>query len=219
MKTAKDVGGDFYDFFEIDDNRLLFLIADVSGKGIPAALFMMRAKTLIKTLAETKELTIDMIITAVNDELSSNNDAKMFVTCWAGILYINEGILHYVNAGHNPPLLKRRNGKYQYLNMKKNFVLGGLPDFIYQKEEIKLNKGDSILIYTDGVTEASNSNKELFGEDRLIKSLREINGSSVKTVIEHVNNEIDLFVGNNPQFDDITMLVFDYSKKESKWEK
>lgn len=206
MHTAKEVGGDFYDFYLLGEDKLAFLIADVSGKGIPAAMFMMTAKTLIKSLVESGIEPSDAF-TRANNKLCDNNETGMFVTAWLGIFDLNTGLLKYVNAGHNPPLIKR-NGKYfEYLCSKPNFILAGMENIKYKAYEIQLSPGDEIFLYTDGVTEANNTSYELFGEDRLLESLNEKDGLTVKQLCNKVKSDVDSFVGKALQSDDITMLA------------
>lgn len=213
MNTAKEVGGDFYDFYMIDASHLAFLIADVSGKGIPAAMFMMRAKTMLKTLAEEK-LPVNEILTHANDKLCEGNDAGMFVTAWMGILDVNTGHISFANGGHNPPLIYRKNSGFEYLKSRPGLVLAGMEGIKYKIQELDLNKGDRIYLYTDGVTEATNSNDELYGEDRLINLLNNMSDPSPKEMLENVQLDIDKFVGEAIQFDDITMLTVFYNGKE-----
>lgn len=205
MDAAKEVGGDFYDFYLLNDRHLAIVIADVSGKGIPGAMFMMTAKTLIKGHAESG-LSVDEIFTVVNAELCENNEADMFVTAWMGIIDLETGIVEYANAGHNPPAIKRNNGKYVYLHGRPNFVLGGMDGIKYKKHELKLEMGDEIYLYTDGVTEAHNEENELFGESRLLESLDSSAGKSVDEICKKVLSDVNAFVGEADQFDDITML-------------
>lgn len=211
MFTAKEVGGDFYDYYFLEENKLAFLVADVSGKGIPGAMFMMRAKTVIKNLAQSG-LEIDEIFTKANEELCKNNDADMFVTAWMGIIDLDSGVVKYANAGHNPPLIKQ--GKdFTYLKSRPNFVLGGMSNVKYAKNEIKLSCNDILYLYTDGVSEATNKDNELFGEEKLNSILSSSNNYQVESLCKIVKEEIDAFVGDNEQFDDITMLCLEYKKR------
>ena len=205
MQPAKEVGGDFYDFFLVDEKHLGFVMADVSGKGIPAALFMVIAKTLIKNHAQNGECPAQ-VLTSVNAQLCENNDATMFVTCWIGVLDIESGRLVYGNAGHNPPLIKRAGGSFEYLKMEPGFVLAGLPTIQYKQFELDLRRGDVIYLYTDGVTEAMNAGEELFGEQRLLDTLNSAGDIEMNRLLPHVKAAIDSFVGTADQFDDITML-------------
>jgi serine phosphatase RsbU (regulator of sigma subunit)/anti-sigma regulatory factor (Ser/Thr protein kinase) len=205
MDAAKEVGGDFYDFYLVDENHLAFVVADVSGKGIPGAMFMMTSKTLIKSFAESG-LPVHEVLTNVNTQLCVNNEAGMFVTAWMGILDLKTGLIKFANAGHNPPLVKHKNGTYEYLKGKVNFVLAGMDMVKYKEQELQLQPGDKIYLYTDGVTEAHNSQNELFGEERLLESLNSTKGMSVEEICKKVKKDVDAFVADGEQFDDITML-------------
>lgn len=205
MDTAKEVGGDFYDFYLLDADHLAFLIADVSGKGIPAAMFMMTAKTLIKGLAESG-IEVNEVFTRANAKLCEGNDAGMFVTAWMGILDLKTGLLKYADAGHNPPVLRRAGGEYEYLKIRPNFILAGMEGMKYRLNELQLAPGDEIFLYTDGVTEAQNSEKQLYGEKRLLQSLNEKSGLTVEEICAKVKKDVDAFVGEADQFDDMTML-------------
>ena len=211
MATAKEVGGDFYDFFKLDNDHIAVAIGDVSGKGIPAAMFMAVTKILIqlyikegKTLAET--------FTIVNSKLCEGNEANMFVTAFAGILELSSGKFTYVNAGHNAPLIKRENEEFKYLKLKPGFVLAGIETFKYKEFEMQLNKGDILFLYTDGVTEAINSKNELFGEKRLKKVLDETSSKNLNYMVENIKDNIDYFSEGLEQFDDITMLALKVNK-------
>ena len=213
MKPAKEVGGDFYDFFMPDDRHLVVVIADVSGKGIPAALFMVVTKTLIKNGAMAGQKPED-IFTSVNQQLCENNDAMMFVTAWMGVLNIATGTLTYVNAGHEPPLLRQGDASVTPLKSKPGFVLGGLEDIAYGSETITLMPGDSLFLYTDGVTEATNAELNLYGEKRLRETLDSTGPDSPNKMLEEVSRDIGRFVGDAPQFDDITMLAVTFQEAE-----
>ena len=204
MDAAKEVGGDFYDFWFVDQTKLAFLVADVSGKGIPGALFMMRAKTLIKNLAESG-LAIDETFTEANRQLCENNDAEMFVTAWMGLMDAETGVLQYVNAGHNPPLVRHKNGEFEYLRTRPNFILAGMEGTKYKKHEIALEKGDEIFVYTDGVTEATDTENKLYGEDRL-KNILSSTHITAEELCKIVRADIEKFVKGAEQSDDITML-------------
>lgn len=209
MEPAKEVGGDFYDFFFVDGNHLALLIADVSGKGIPAALFMMTARTLIKNLA-TAGKPPEEVLTEANELLCENNTAAMFVTAWMGILEIDSGLLLFANAGHNPPLLKRVGGDYQYLSHKsyhRSIMLGMRAHIAYQRNEIALGTGDVLFLYTDGVTEACNRQLALFGEKELKRCLDLQDIPAPEEVVHMVKEQLGTFVGGAEQFDDITMLA------------
>ena len=213
MTAAKEVGGDFYDFYSFDDNTVFFLAADVSGKGIPAAMFMMRAKTIIKDLAE-RGLGVDEIFTLANEKLCENNESGMFVTAWMGKFDLSTQKLSFANAGHNPPLIVHSDGECEYLKSRPGFVLAGMEGIKYRENEITLNRGDRIFLYTDGVTEATDVNEALYGEDRLQTYIDKNKDQSAEALLSGLKEDIDNFAGDAPQFDDITMLVFDYKKKE-----
>ena len=215
MNTAKEVGGDFYDFYMLGEDKIAFLIADVSGKGIPAAMFMMTAKTTIKNLAETG-IPVNEVFTRSNEKLCEGNDAGMFVTAWMGILDIRTGHVTFANAGHNPPLIYRNGIGFEYLRSRAGLVLGGMEGLKYKLQEIDLNPGDKIYLYTDGVTEATDSNTQLYGEDRLIHFIDEHAEDSAEQTLIAVKGDIDRFVGDAEQFDDITMLMLDYKGGETK---
>ena len=213
MIAAKEVGGDFYDFYSLDNNTLLFLAADVSGKGIPAAMFMMTAKTIIRDLAE-RGLSVDEIFTMANDKLCENNESGMFVTAWMGKIDLSTGKLSFANAGHNPPVVVHANGECEYLKSRTGFVLAGMEGMKYRANEMTLNKGDRIFLYTDGVTEATDENEALYGEERLLSYIAKNKNLKAEMLLSGLKEDIDLFAGDAPQFDDITMLIFDYKKKE-----
>lgn len=216
MQAAKEVGGDFYDFYMLDEQHVMVTIADVSGKGVPAALFMVIAKTILKNSAMNMEGMDNLpeVVNATNNQLCQNNEAMMFVTCFTGILDLTTGRFAFVNAGHNPPLIYRAKEKqYEYLEVKRNFVLGGMEDLAYKGQELVLEPGDRLFLYTDGVTEALNEAKELYGEDRL---LADLNGAvekhlELKDFIVEVKEKLNTYVGNAEQSDDITMLALIYN--------
>ena len=212
MYAAKEVGGDFYDFYLVDENHLAFVIADVSGKGIPGAMFMMTSKTLIKSHTESG-LAVNDVFTNVNTQLCENNEAGMFVTAWMGILDLKTGIVKFANAGHNPPLIKHADGTFEYLKSKANFVLAGMDGIRYKEQEIQLEKGDKIYLYTDGVTEAHNDKNELYGEERLLKCLNSVKDKSVDDICQKIKEDVELFVGTAEQFDDITMLCVSFNEE------
>ena len=210
MDTAKEVGGDFYDFYFVGENKLGFLIADVSGKGIPAAMFMMTAKTLIKGYAESGK-SVDEVFTIANAKLCESNEAGMFVTAWMGILDITTGLLEFANAGHNPPLVKHADGRFEFLKSKSGFILAGMEGMKYRRNELVLSPGDEIYLYTDGVTEATNAENALYGEERLANLLNTMHGLSGEALCRAVKADIDAFAGDAPQSDDITMLYLKYN--------
>ena len=213
MIAAKEVGGDFYDFYKLNDTTVAFLAADVSGKGIPAAMFMMTAKTIIKDLAESG-MTVNDIFTKANEKLCENNESGMFVTAWMGILDLTTGNVQFANAGHNPPLLKRADGSFEYLKTRAGFVLAGMEGVCYRIGEITLEPGDRLFLYTDGVPEATNVENKLYGEDRLVNFMNKNASMEATKLLPALKTNIDEFVGEAPQFDDITMLMFDYKPKK-----
>ena len=212
MIAAREVGGDFYDFYKLDDNTVVFLAADVSGKGIPAAMFMMTAKTIIKDLAESG-MAVNDIFTKANEKLCENNESGMFVTAWMGILDLTTGNVQYANAGHNPPLIKRADGAFEYLKTRAGFVLAGMEGFRYRVGELTLQPGDRLFLYTDGVPEATNTENKLYGEDRLLAFMNQNASLEATEFLPALKANIDEFVGEAPQFDDITMLMFDYQPR------
>ena len=213
MEPAKEVGGDFYDFFLVNDTHLAVVIADVSGKGVPAALFMVIAKTLIKNYTQLNAMP-DKVFEMANAQLCEGNEAELFVTAWMGLLEIATGKFIYVNAGHNPPLLKHADGKFEYLKSRPGFVLAGMESTRYRHNEMDLCAGDVLYLYTDGVTEATDPDHNLFGEERLRSVLNANANMPVAELLPTVRREIDAFVREAPQFDDITMLALRMSEKE-----
>ena len=206
MNTAKEVGGDFFDYFAIDDDRICFLIADVSGKGTPAALFMMTSKTMIKDYGLTQGSTSE-IFTAVNARLCENNEAGMFATAWIGILDTRTMTLQYTNAGHNYPMLQRKGQPSEEIRKNHGLFLGGLEFTRYKQAEIRLEPGDRLLLYTDGVVEAHDRKNELYGEDRLKEVLDSTRDCPGEEVLQRVFDDVCVFADGVPQFDDITMVV------------
>ena len=205
MEAAKEVGGDFYDVFYVGDDRLAFVIGDVSGKGIPAALFMALSKiTLQNCLRDTRDLARSVEI--ANYALCARNDAGMFVTLWVGILDLTSGEMRYVSAGHNPPVLHRA-GQPEYLRCKNGFVLAGMEGAKYTENSVQLQKGDVLCLYTDGVTEAEDKSHQLFGEERLLTCFGPDDCHPAE-IIENIKHSIEAFIHGNSQFDDITMLCF-----------
>ena len=212
MDPAHEVGGDFYDFFLIDDDHLALLIADVSDKGVPAALMMMSAKILIHYRA-CQGGTPAQILMDVNKELCDKNDAGMFVTVWMGILDTRDGVLTCVNAGHEYPLVKRAGGAFRLFQDKHGMPLGAMPGMRYQDYTLQFDPGDSIFVYTDGVPEANNLSEELYGLERLETALSRLGDPSPQEVLEAVRADVDAFVGAAKQFDDLTMLCMEYKGK------
>ncbi len=213
MTPAKEVGGDFYDYFLVDDDHLAVVIADVSGKGVPAALFMVIAKTLIKDHTQSGKPP-EEVFTEVNRQLCEANDENLFVTAWMGVLEISTGKLVYVNAGHNPPVIGRKNGETEFLRSRPGFVLAGLDFTKYRAGSLELMPGDLLYLYTDGVTEAMNTAQELYGEERLKRTLDANVSAAPEEIFKAVKKDLDDFVADAPQFDDITMLAMRYLGRE-----
>ena len=211
MNPAKEVGGDFYDFFLIDESHLGMVIADVSGKGVPACLFMMISKTLIKNRAILGG-TPGEILTFVNRQLCENNKSEMFVTAWLGILDLETGLLTASNAGHEYPAIRRNGGKYELFKDRHGLVLAGFEASRYRDYTIQLESGDMLFVYTDGVPEANNPENELLGTDRMLDALNAYEGKDCRETIEAVISGISDFVGEAPQFDDTTMLCLRLDK-------
>ena len=210
MEPAREVGGDFYDFFFVDIDKLALVIADVSGKGIPAALLMMRAKTTIRSLAETGKSPAE-VMRRTNEELCVNNDAGMFVTVWIGVFDLVTGTMECVNAGHEYPAIKRRGGDFALFKRKHNLPLGSMEGLDFNTYEIQLDPGDCIFVYTDGVPEATNEQSEQFGTDRMIDELNENKYGLQQDLLRSVEAGVNKFVGEAEQFDDITMIGFRYN--------
>lgn len=208
MNPAKEVGGDFYDFFLVDQNHLALVMADVSGKGVPAALFMVIAKTLLKNRAQIGE-SPEVVLEKVNNQLCENNEADMFVTVWLGIYELSTGKLTYANAGHECPAVMRANGKYELIQESHDFVVAGLEGMPYTLHEITLCPGDKLFLYTDGVPEATNVSEELFGEERMLDALNICLDKTPEQTLHQVKEIIDDFVGEADPFDDLTMLSFE----------
>ncbi len=208
MTPAKEVGGDFYDFYFTADNRLAFVVADVSGKGIPAALFMMTAKTMLKNLA-LEGIPIEEIFRIANQRLYESNSAEMFVTAWMGILDLSTGRLQYVNASHNPPLLCR-SGQWEYLRERSGFVLAGMPNMKYKPKELMLNPQDQLLLYTDGVVEAADKQLNLYGEKRLLELLTQNSTQNARRLCTKIKADVDRYSQGCEQADDITLLSLQY---------
>ena len=214
MHPAKEVGGDFYDFFLIDSSHLGVVIADVSGKGVPAALFMVIAKTLIKNRALMGGTPAE-ILAFVNNQLCENNEEEMFVTVWLGILDLTTGLMTAANAGHEYPVLKRAGGEFELFKDKHGFVLAGMEDSGYRDYEIRLAPGDMLFVYTDGVPEATNAQKELYRTDRMVEALNRHASEGCESLLHEMKEEIQSFVQEAPQFDDITMLALTYYGPEA----
>ncbi len=209
MDPAREVGGDFYNFFLIDDDHLALVIGDVSGKGIPASLFMMVTNILITERTKTGG-TPGEILTHVNTNLYAHNTAEMFVTIWLGILELSTGRLTAANAGHEYPSLKRKGEKFELIKDRHGFVVGGMDGIKYKDYELYLNPGDKLFVYTDGVPEASDSRNRLFGVDRMLFALNRDNDAAPEQVLKNVRDAVNGFVMGAEQFDDLTMLCLEY---------
>lgn len=207
MRPAKEVGGDFYDMFMIDESHMCFLIADVSGKGVPAAIFMSMAKTHIKNYA-TLGLTLSEVAMRTNNQLCYKNEAGMFVTAFICVLDLDTDEVTFVNAGHNKPFISRGDGKFHMIEARANLVLGMMEDIPYKEQKLTLAKGDRFYLYTDGVTEAMNRNDELLGDTYLMGMLNRHNdiADDVDAFVETMYKEVDLFADGAMQADDITMV-------------
>lgn len=212
MNPAKEVGGDFYDFFMVDERHLAIVMADVSGKGVPAALFMVIGKTLIKDHTQSGK-DLGEVFTEVNELLCESNSEGLFITAFEGVLDLASGEFRYVNAGHEIPYICKKGGNFEPYKIRAGFVLAGMEGMRYKCGETRLDVGDKIFQYTDGVTEATNANNELYGMDRLTDILGENSALSPTELLPKVKEDIDRFVGEAPQFDDITMLCLEYKAR------
>ena len=208
MKPAKEVGGDFYDVFMIDQDHLCFLIADVSGKGVPAALFMVIAKTIIKNHA-SMGTPVNEVFERTNNQLCEGNKEGFFVTAWLGILNMQTGTLEYANAGHNPPIIMRKDS-CEWNDCVPGLVLAAMEDMPYIKYEMQLEPGDRILLYTDGVPESINTETQAYGEERLMEEYEHTRSLTVEEGVRYIQQSVDVFAGEEEQFDDITMLLLEY---------
>ncbi len=209
MNPAKEVGGDFYDFFLIDDDHLGIVMADVSGKGIPAALFMMASKIVLANNAMLGKSPGE-VLTATNDAISPNNREEMFVTVWMGILELSTGKLTAANAGHEYPVIKNGDGPFELFRDKHGFVIGGMAGIRYKEYELMLKPGEKLFLYTDGVPEATDAENTMFGIDRMLAALNEDADAAPTTILKNVRKHVDGFVGDAEQFDDLTMLCLEY---------
>ena len=209
MKPAKSVAGDFYDFFLIDDDHLGIVMADVSGKGIPASLFMMMAKIIISNFAQL-DISPHRVLELANERICENNDEDMFVTVWFGIITISTGHVVASNAGHEYPVLQNKDGVYELLHDKHGFVLGGMDGVHYKDYEFDLSIGQTLFLYTDGVPEATTEQNEQFGPERMVEALNRMQSADPKTLVEYMLQTVDEFDGDAQQFDDITMLAIRY---------
>ena len=218
MTPAKEVGGDFYDFFLVDDDHLALVMADVSGKGVPAALFMMISKTLLKSAAQSG-LSPKAVLEKVNEQLCENNDAEMFVTVWLGILEVSTGKMKCANAGHEYPAIMRKDGAFELFKDKHGFVLAGMEGARYREYELELNAGDRLVVYTDGVPEATNAANALYGTDRMLLALNGARDSTCRQLLEALQRDVDAFVNGADQFDDMTMLCIEMKNASSAMKK
>ena len=212
MDPAKEVGGDFYDFFLVDEDHLCIVMADVSGKGIPAALFMMAAKIILQSCAMLGN-SPGAILTKTNEAICSNNQENMFVTVWVGMLELSTGKLTAANAGHEYPVLKNPDGSFEPYKDRHGFVIGGMDGVRYKEYELTLSPGAKLFLYTDGVPEATNGEKELFGLDRAVAALNEQPDAAPEHLLKNVRRAVDGFVKDAEQFDDLTMLCIEYKGK------
>lgn len=210
MDPAKEVGGDFYDFFLVDDDHLCMVMADVSGKGIPAALFMMASKIILQSCAMLGQSPAE-ILTKTNEAICSNNQEEMFVTVWLGILEISTGKLTAANAGHEYPVIKKPDGGFELLKDKHGLVIGAMDGVRYKQYEMQLKSGAKLFVYTDGVPEATDGDKKLFGMDRTLAALNEARDAAPDVILKHVRSAVDDFVKDAEQFDDLTMLCMEYT--------
>jgi sigma-B regulation protein RsbU (phosphoserine phosphatase) len=209
MTPAKEVGGDFYDFFFAGEDKLAMVMADVSGKGVPAAMFMMMAKTMIQSQLIAKG-DPGTVLCDVNNLICANNREKMFVTVWVGILDLNTGLLTAANAGHEYPIIKEPEGPFEVLKDKHGFVLGGKKNMKYKAYEIQMKPGSKLFVYTDGVPEAMNEKGELFGMERTLAAVNGAASSSPEDILENVARMVGEYVGSAEQFDDLTMMCIEY---------
>ena len=212
MDPAKEVGGDFYDFFLVDDDHLGLVMADVSGKGVPAALFMMASKIILQSCAMLGQPPAE-ILTKTNQAVCSNNQEEMFVTAWVGVLELSTGKLTAANAGHEYPVLKRADGSFELFRDKHGLVIGAMDGVKYKQYEIQLEPGSKLFLYTDGVPEATNADNKLFGLERMLAALNGNQAAAPEQVLNNVRRAVDEFVQEAEQFDDLTMLCLEYRGK------
>ena len=215
MDPARDVGGDFYDFYFLDEDHLCLLIADVSGKGIPAAMFMMVAKRILEDYARM-QLSVSAILEKTNETLVNSNQAEMFVTVWLGVLEVSTGILTAASAGHEYPIIKKKNGLFELYRDRHGLVIGGLPGVRYTEYSLRLEPGSKLFVYTDGVPEATAGNGEMFGLERTVAALNTCAEDGPEEILKKMRGMVDDFVGNAEQFDDLTMLCLEYRGPEKK---
>ena len=209
VDPVRQVGGDFYDFFFVDQDHLCLLVADVSGKGVPAALFMMASKIVLADNAKMGKSPA-RILEDTNNAICANNREEMFVTVWLGILELSTGRLTMASAGHEHPALMQGGGRFELLVNKNSLVLGGIPGLKYREYMVQLTPGSKLFVYTDGVSEATREDKELFGSERMIEALNRVTAASPKQVLGEVRKAVDNFVEGAEQFDDLTMMCLEY---------
>lgn len=212
MSPAREVGGDFYDFFMLDDRHLAIVMADVSGKGVPAALFMVIGKTLIKDHT-SPGCDLGEIFSRVNNLLCESNSEGLFITAFEGVLDLVTGEFSFVNAGHEMPMISRGGKAFEAHKVRPGFVLAGMEDVRFRAGSLTLEPGDKLFQYTDGVTEATNAREELYGMQRLTDALASCSACSPEDILPAIRRDIDKFVGDAPQFDDITMLCLEYKAR------
>ena len=208
MKPAKEVGGDFYNFFLIDDDHLAMVIGDVSGKGVPGALFMM-VTNIVLTDRTQMGGTPSEILNFVNSNICEHNRSEMFITLWLGILKISTGKLTFANAGHDDAAVCRRDGNFELFRTKHGLVVGAMPDLCYRDFEIRLQKGDKLFLYTDGIPEAMDRDNQMYTTARMLDALNENKEKPPKEILEGIHRSVAQFVGDAPQFDDVTMLCIE----------
>jgi sigma-B regulation protein RsbU (phosphoserine phosphatase) len=213
MNPAREVGGDFYDYFFVDDDHLAMVMADVSDKGVPAAMLMMKAKTMIQTQA-SKGLSPKQVFETTNQLLCENNNEKMFVTAWLGILNLKTGLLTAANAGHEFPVLKMPQGSFEIIKDKHCFVLGGMKRMKYVEYEMQIPPGAKLFVYTDGVPEAMNPDREQFGMERTLQALNKVKDETPEIILKSVYEDVESFVAGQEVHDDITMLCIEYVGEE-----
>lgn len=209
MTPAKAVGGDFYDFYMIDEDHLCITMADVSGKGVPASLFMMIAMIMLRNHARSGK-SPSRTLTDVNNLICANNKEEMFVTVWIGVLELSTGKLTFANAGHEYPAIKPAGGKYEIIKGRHGFIVGGMPDMIYREETITIKPGSSIFLYTDGVPEATAEDRSMYGTGRMIEALNSDQEASPEKVVKNIIDSVDGFVKDAEQFDDMTLMCLTY---------
>ena len=216
MTPAKEVGGDFYDFYKVDEDHLALVMADVSGKGVPGALFMMTTKVMTENAITADNIDDPaQIVETLNEQICKHNEEEMFVTLWLGILDIRTGVVKAVNAGHEYPMIKQPEGSFEIMRDKHCFILGGMEGIKYKEYEFTMKHGAKLFLYTDGVPEATNADNEMFGFDRTVETLRSAEDDSPKAILQAVNDSVNEFIGDTTQFDDMTMLCVHYIGKQT----